>query len=223
MPFADASVLIIAGPTGSGKSALAGDAAQAFDGAVINADSMQVYRELRVLTARPTPEDEARVPHRLFGVLSAAERCSAGRWLGLARAEIKDAWSAGRLPIVVGGTGLYLKALHQGFADIPPVPIDVRAEAEALHAELGGERFRHELARFDPEGASRIAASDRQRLLRAFEVARGTGRPLREWQRCSTAPTAAQLRDHRLDATAFGALCRARCPLGGYAGQRRDR
>ncbi len=147
MPFADASVLIIAGPTGSGKSALAGDAAQAFDGVVINADSMQVYRELRVLTARPTPEDEARVPHRLFGVLSAAERCSAGRWLGLARGEIKDAWSAGRLPIVVGGTGLYLKALHEGFADIPPIPTEVRAEAEALYAELGGERFRHELAR----------------------------------------------------------------------------
>lgn len=178
----DASVLVIAGPSGSGKSALAMDLAETFGGIVINADSMQIYRELRVLTARPTPEDEARVPHRLFGVLSAAERCSAGRWLGLARAEIAAAADAGRLPILVGGTGLYLKALRDGLAEVPSIPAEVRAEADALHARLGGERFRQELARLDPEGASRIAAGDRQRLIRAFEVARGTGRPLSEWQ-----------------------------------------
>jgi tRNA dimethylallyltransferase len=179
----DASVLVIAGPSGSGKSALAMDLAEALDGVVINADSMQVYRELRVLTARPTPEDEARVPHRLFGVLSAAERCSAGRWLELARAEIAAAVGAGRLPILIGGTGLYLKALRDGLADVPSIPAEVRAEAEGLYARLGDERFRQELARLDPEGALRIAARDRQRLVRAFEVACGTGRPLSEWQR----------------------------------------
>jgi tRNA dimethylallyltransferase len=166
------------------------DLAEAFGGVVINADSMQVYRELRVLTAQPTPEDEARLPHRLFGVLSAAERCSAGRWLGLARAEIAAA-AAGRLPILVGGTGLYLKALRDGLAEVPSIPPEVRAEADALYARLGGERFRQELARLDPQGASRIAGGDRQRLVRAFEVARGTGRPLSEWhRRSSSAPIA---------------------------------
>jgi tRNA dimethylallyltransferase len=189
-----ASVLIIAGPSGSGKSALAMDLAEALDGVVINADSMQVYRELRVLTARPTPEDEARVPHRLFGVLSAAERCSAGRWLGMARAEIADFADAGRLPILVGGTGLYLKALRDGLAEVPSIAAEVRAEAEALHARLGGGRFRQELAHLDPQGASRIATGDRQRLIRAFEVARGTGRPLFKWQRLGPPAPVAALR-----------------------------
>ena len=161
-------VLIIAGPTGSGKSALALDAAEAFNGVIINADSMQVYRELRVISARPSPADEARAPHRLYGFVSAPERCSAGCWLRLARAEVDRARSAGRLPIVVGGTGLYLKALLEGLAEIPPIPAEVRKEAEAMHAELGGAAFREELARLDPQGASRIAATDRQRLLRAF-------------------------------------------------------
>lgn len=187
MHAANRPVLIVAGPTGSGKSALAVDAAEAFEGLVVNADSMQVYRELRVLTARPSPEDEVRVPHRLFGVLPAAERCSAGRWLGLAQAEIDAAWSAGPLPIVVGGTGLYLKALAEGLAEVPPVPAEIRAEAEALYARLGGETFRRELARLDPAGAARLPATDRQRLLRAYEVVRATGRPLHEWQRGSSA------------------------------------
>ncbi len=182
-------VLIVAGPTGSGKSALALDVAEAFDGVVVNADSMQVYGELRVLTARPSPSDEARAPHRLFGVLPAAERCSAGRWLGLAQAEIDAARSADRLPIVVGGTGLYLKALLEGLAEVPPASAEIRAEAEALYVEIGGETFRRELARLDPAGASRLPATDRQRLVRAFEVARTTGRPLHDWQRrCPAAP-----------------------------------
>src|SRR5512144_3283938 len=183
MPNSKPPVLIVGGPTGSGKSALALDAAEAFAGTVINADSMQVYRELRVLTARPSPSDEARVPHRLFGVLPAAERCSAGNWLGLAQAEIVTARNAGRLPIVVGGTGLYLKALSQGLAEVPPVPAAIRAEAEALYAEIGGEAFRRELARVDPQGASRLPPTDRQRFVRAYEVARATGRPLSDWQR----------------------------------------
>jgi tRNA dimethylallyltransferase len=176
-------VLIVAGPTASGKSSLALDAADMFHGAVINADSMQVYRELRVLTARPSPADEARVPHRLYGVISAAERCSVGQWLPMASAAIAQARAAGRLPIVVGGTGLYLKALTDGLAAIPTVPDSAFADAVARHDRLGGRQFRDELARIDPRAALRIAPSDRQRLLRAFAVARATGRPLSEWQR----------------------------------------
>src|SRR5512144_1932745 len=191
MPNRKPPVLIVGGPTGSGKSPLALDAAEAFGGVIINADSMQVYRELRILTARPSPSHEARVPHRLFGVLPAAERCSVGRWLGLAWGEIEDAWSAGRLPIVVGGTGLYLKALLAGLAEVPPVSAQIRAEAEALYAEIGGEAFRRELARLDPQAASRLPAADRQRLLRAYEVARATGRPLQDWQRRRVAVPAA--------------------------------
>lgn len=175
-------VLAIAGPTGSGKSMLAMDAAEALDGTVVNADSMQVYRELRVMTARPTPADEARVPHRLFGVLSVRERCSAGRWLSLARAEIDGALTGGRLPIVVGGTGLYLAALMKGLAEVPDVPAEVRAEAQALHAALGSEAFRTRLAALDAGAAARLPAGDTQRLIRAYEVARWTGRTLSDWQ-----------------------------------------
>lgn len=181
-------LLIVAGPTASGKSALAVDAAAAFDGVVVNADSLQVYRELRILTARPSVADEARAPHRLFGVLPAAERCSAGRWLEMAVAEIEAAWAAGRLPIVAGGTGLYLGALTGGLAPVPDIPEDVRAEARARHGRLGGEGFRAELAKLDAQSASALPAGDTQRLIRAWEVVRATGRTLPEWQRESTKP-----------------------------------
>ncbi len=176
-------IVIIAGPTASGKSALALDAAEEFTGTVVNADSMQVYREMRVLTARPTDGDEARVPHRLFGALSVTEACSAGRWLRMAQAEIEAARGAGRLPILVGGTGLYLKALTDGLAPVPGVPQGIRSEACRLHARLGGEAFRAELAKVDAEAARRLEAGDSQRLIRAFEVVLATGRPLADWQR----------------------------------------
>ena len=176
-------VLIIAGPTASGKSRLAMDVAAAFGGTIVNADSMQVYRELRVLTARPSEADEVRVPHRLYGVLTAREACSAGHWSGLAAAEINAALSADRLPIVVGGTGLYLKALVEGLAPIPAVPAKVRAAALSLHADLGGAAFREALAAVDPVMAARLPAGDTQRLVRAWEVAAATGRPLSDWQR----------------------------------------
>ena len=175
-------VLIVAGPTASGKSAFALDVAVEFSGTVINADSMQVYRDLRILTARPAPEMEAQAPHRLFGFLSATERCSAGRWLALATEEIRAAWTAGRLPVVVGGTGLYLKALQEGLSPVPVVPDEIRAEARALHDQIGGKGMQVELARLDPEAAGRLPVGDRQRLIRAYEVARATGRPLSEWQ-----------------------------------------
>jgi len=176
-------VLVIAGPTGSGKSALALALARVLGGAIINADSQQVYCELRILTARPTPAEEAEFPHALFGCLPAAERCSAGRWLVMALAAIRDAEKAGRLPIVVGGTGLYLKALIEGIAEVPPVPSETVQAARARLDAVGGEAFRAELGRLDPEGATRIRPADRQRLVRAMSVVQATGIPLSEWQR----------------------------------------
>ncbi len=175
-------IVIVAGPTASGKSALALDIAEAFAGSLINADSMQVYAELRVLTARPGTADLARAPHHLFGVLPAAEAGSAGRWLEMALGTIAEVRQAGRLPIIVGGTGLYLKALTEGLAPVPEIPDDVNAEARRLHQELGGEAFRERLAEIDPESAARLPAGDSQRLVRAYAVARATGRPLADWQ-----------------------------------------
>lgn len=179
--------LVIAGPTASGKSRLALDLAVARRGTVINADSMQVYRELRVLTARPGDAETARAPHRLYGILSAAEPCSAARWRTLALAAIEEAQGEGRLPILVGGTGLYLKALFDGLAEIPPIPQAVRDRARARHRELSGEAFRSELARRDPESAARLAAGDTQRLVRAWEVVEATGRALPDWRRAGGA------------------------------------
>jgi tRNA dimethylallyltransferase len=176
-------VLVIAGPTASGKSTLAIDAAVEFDGVVINGDSMQVYGDLRRLSARPSLEDEARAPHRLFGVLDGTEACSVGRWLELAAAEIAAVRAEGKLPIVVGGTGLYLKALLEGLAPVPDIDSTVRAEAEAMYDRLGGAAFRDALHDLDPEGADRLASGDRQRLTRAWAVAKATGRALGDWQR----------------------------------------
>lgn len=176
-------VVIVAGPTASGKSALGLDLALEFGGEAINADSMQVYRELSILTARPTPEEEARAPHRLYGVLPAAEACSVARWLGLAKQAVAETREAGRLPILVGGTGLYLKALREGLAPVPLVPAEVRADVEARHDALGGAAFRAELARLDPEAAARLPDGDRQRLVRAFAVVEATGRSLTDWRR----------------------------------------
>jgi tRNA dimethylallyltransferase len=174
--------LVIAGPTASGKSGLALALAEEFGGTVVNADSMQVYSGLRVLTARPTPADEARVPHRLYGVLDPADACSAARWRDLAAAELETAWQAGRLPVVVGGTGLYLRALMEGLSPIPEVPAEVRAEARALLAELGNAVFHARLAERDPVMAARLEPGNSQRLVRAWEVLRATGRSLAEWQ-----------------------------------------
>jgi tRNA dimethylallyltransferase len=143
---------------------------------------MQVYRELSILTARPGAVEEARAPHRLYGLLSAADACSAGRWRALAVAEIEAAWAARRLPIVVGGTGLYLKVLRHGLAPIPPVPDDVQARARARLEELGAGDFQQELAGRDAAAAARIDAADTQRLLRAWAVVEATGKTLSAWQ-----------------------------------------
>ncbi|HEV2675172.1 MAG TPA: tRNA (adenosine(37)-N6)-dimethylallyltransferase MiaA [Aliidongia sp.] len=176
-------LIIVAGPTASGKSALALGIARAFDGTIINADSMQVYRDLRILTARPDDAALAAAPHRLDGILDGAELCSAARWAALAHGEIAAAHRAGRLPIVVGGTGLYLRTLLQGIAAVPEIPDAMREAARARHREVGGEAFRVELARLDPAAAGRLPAGDSQRLVRAYEVVAATGRTLGDWQR----------------------------------------
>src|SRR5216683_5166490 len=175
-------IVIVAGPTASGKSALALAVAEALGGTIINADSMQVYRDLAVLTARPGAAELARVPHRLYGVIDAAEACSAGRWRALALGEIAAAREAGRVPVLSGGTGLYLRALLDGLAPVPPVPAALREEARSLHARLGGEAFRRALAARDPDAAQRLSPGDTQRLIRAYEVVAATGRPLAEWR-----------------------------------------
>jgi tRNA dimethylallyltransferase len=206
-------VMIVAGPTASGKSALALAIAEEFGGVVINADAMQVYRELRVLTARPTPDETKRVPHRLYGVMSARQRCTAARWRTMALAAIANAKTKGRLPIVVGGTGLYLKALMEGLAPVPDIPPEIRARARARHAELGGAAFHGELKRLDPEMADRLKPGDTQRLLRAWEVITATGRSLALFQKVRPAPTRLWFESFRLlpPRDPLYAACDARC------------
>ncbi len=182
------SAILIAGPTASGKSTIALHLAEALDGIVINADAMQVYRDLRIVTARPTPSQEAQVPHRLYGVLDAEEPCSAGRWLDLVKPVLSNALRDNKLPIIVGGTGLYLKALTEGLAPIPPIPDSIREQARTLYDKLGRDAFWRELKEMDPEGAAKLPPTDRQRLIRAFEVAKATDMPLGEWHQLPARP-----------------------------------
>jgi tRNA dimethylallyltransferase len=174
--------LLIAGPTASGKSALALALAERLGGTAINADSMQIYRELRVLTARPSPEDEARVPHALYGVRPAALPGDAAWWRAEALAAMAEARSAGRLPILCGGTGLYFSALIQGLADIPAIDPAIRAQARVMLAEIGPVALHARLAAEDPETAARLTPNDGQRIARAYEVLLATGRGLTAWQ-----------------------------------------
>ena len=176
-------VVLVGGPTASGKSPLALALARAHDGVVINADSMQVYRDLAILTARPSPADEAMAPHRLFGFVDAARRCSVGIWLEAARAEAEAASEAGRLPILVGGTGLYLADFLRGLSPMPDVPEAIRATLTRRMEEEGSAALHVELATLDPDSAARLAPGDRQRIQRALEVVVATGEPLSSWQR----------------------------------------
>jgi tRNA dimethylallyltransferase len=169
---------LIAGPTASGKSALAMALAGRVEAVIVNADSAQIYRDLRIVTARPSPEQEADVPHRLYGTRDGALACSAAEWARAAREEIAGAHRAGRLPILVGGTGLYLRVLIEGIAPIPDIDPAVRAEARALPVAEAHAR----LAREDPAAAARLRPSDTARVARALEVVRSTGRPLADWQ-----------------------------------------
>ena len=175
--------VLIAGPTASGKSALALDLALGSGGVVINADSMQVYRDLRVITARPTPEDEARVPHRLYGHVDAGVNFSAGAWLTDATRVLDEARAQGRLPIFVGGTGLYFKALTSGLSTVPPVPAAIRDSVRARLERGGVEALHAELSARDPGAAERLKPRDRTRIARALEVIEATGRSLLDWHR----------------------------------------
>ncbi len=183
-------VLLIAGPTASGKSALALRLAETLGGEIVNADALQLYADLRILTARPSPEDEARAPHHLFGVADGAEGWSVGRWLNAALPVLDAIAARGRRAIVVGGTGLYFRALTQGLAEIPPVPAVFRQAAAEAYDRLGEAAFREALAEQDPAAAARIGPGDRQRLLRAFEVTSATGRALSAWQADTRPPLA---------------------------------
>ncbi len=182
MKSAQHPAVVIAGPTASGKSSLAMAIAEQLGGVVINADSMQVYDTLRTITARPSRDDEDAIPHRLYGILPPSTACSAALWRDLAAAEMETAWAAGRLPVVVGGTGLYLRTLMDGISPIPAIPDAVRDDARARLARLGNQAFHAELQARDPVMAARLDIGNSQRLVRAWEVLMATGQSLAHWQ-----------------------------------------
>lgn len=175
--------MLIAGPTSSGKSALALKIAAKVGGAIINADSMQVYRDLHIITARPSKADEAAAPHLLYGHVDAAENYSVGRWCTDAAQAIRDVEAKGLRPILVGGTGLYYKALTQGLSAVPPTPPEIRSAIRARIDAEGPQAMHAELARRDPVGAARIREGDSMRIGRALEVLEATGRSLSDWHK----------------------------------------
>ena len=180
-PVRKIGAILIAGPTASGKSALALMLAEKLGGVIVNADSMQVYRDLRIITARPTPEEEERAPHRLYGYVDAAANFSVGRWCVDAAEVLAAAKQDSRAAIVVGGTGLYFKALTQGLAAVPPIPAQIRDEVRSRLKSEGVAALHHELALRDPAAAARLMPNDRARVTRALEVVLATGRSLLEW------------------------------------------
>jgi tRNA dimethylallyltransferase len=180
--------VLIAGPTASGKSALALELAQKTGGVVINTDSMQVYRDLRVITARPTPAEEADVPHRLYGHVDAAVNFSAGAWVTDAAKVLAEVRAQGRLPIFAGGSGLYFKALTRGLSAVPPIAAEVREDVRARLERDGVEALHAELAVRDPASAERLKPRDRTRIARALEVVEATGRSLTDWHRQGLPP-----------------------------------
>jgi len=180
--------VLIAGPTASGKSALALAMAEVAGGVVINTDSMQVYRDLRVITARPTPAEEARVPHRLYGHVDAAVNFSAGSWVSDAAAALSEARAQNRLPIFTGGSGLYFKALTRGLSAVPAIPVGIRDGVRARLERNGVEALHAELERRDPAAAERLKPRDRTRIARALEVVEATGRSLTDWHRDGLPP-----------------------------------
>jgi tRNA dimethylallyltransferase len=180
--------VLIAGPTASGKSALALELAQKAGGVVINTDSMQVYRDLRIITARPTPAEEADVPHRLYGHVDASVNFSAGAWVTDAAKVLADVRAQGRLPIFAGGSGLYFKALTRGLSAVPPIADEVREDVRARLERYGVEALHAELAVRDPASAERLKPRDRTRIARALEVVEATGRSLTDWHRQGLPP-----------------------------------
>jgi tRNA dimethylallyltransferase len=184
----NSKAVLIAGPTASGKSALALQLAQMNDAVIINADSMQVYRDLRIITARPTVDEEARVPHRLYGHVDAAVNFSAGSWVADAAVALAEVRAQNRLPVFVGGSGLYFKALTRGLSAVPPIPADIREGVRARLDRDGVEALHAALARRDPASAERLKSRDRTRIARALEVVEATGRSLTDWHRDGLPP-----------------------------------
>ncbi|MFY9287067.1 MAG: tRNA (adenosine(37)-N6)-dimethylallyltransferase MiaA [Alphaproteobacteria bacterium] len=176
-------IILIAGPTASGKSALALKLAHENKGTIINADAMQIYSGLPVLSAQPSAEQLKTVPHELYGILDPSQRSSAGTWMQLAKTAITKTLTQNRTPLLTGGTGLYFKSLMGGLADIPEIPKEVRHKVQEMYDTLGEEKFRKELSKLDPESAARLAKNDRQRSIRSYEVALHTGKPIGYWQK----------------------------------------
>lgn len=176
-------IIVIGGPTASGKSTTALDVAREFDGVVINADSMQIYDGLHIVTARPSVEDEQAAPHRLYGVMDPSETCSAGMWARLCVAEIERTWAEGRLPVVTGGTGLYIKTLVEGISQLPDIPDDIRNHIRKRADVEGTAVLFEELCAKDPEMGARLKPADTQRICRALEVWETTGKSLAVLQR----------------------------------------
>ena len=174
--------ILIAGPTASGKSAVALDLCERLGGVIINADSMQVYSNLRILSARPSMDDEAREPHALYGFVSADRAYSVGRWMEDVTVAISDAERQGRIPIITGGTGLYFKALLEGLSPIPDIPPEIRDHWRGQERSHSAQELYELLNQRDPEMASRLHPSDPQRVIRALEVHDATGRSLAQWQ-----------------------------------------
>jgi tRNA dimethylallyltransferase len=187
-PEQSGKAVLIAGPTASGKSALAFELAQRTGGVIINTDSMQVYRDLRILTARPTPDEEASVPHRLYGYVDAAVNFSAGSWVSDAAKVLAEVRARGALPIFVGGSGLYFKALTRGLSAVPPIPPEIREAVRGRLARDGVEALHAALAERDPASAERLKPRDRTRIARALEVVEATGRSLPDWHRDGLPP-----------------------------------
>jgi tRNA dimethylallyltransferase len=202
--------ILIAGPTASGKSALALAIAEKVGGVIVNADSMQVYRDLRILSARPTKDEEARVPHALYGFVPAAEAYSAGRFARDAAAAIALARSEGRRPVIVGGTGLYFKALLEGLSPVPSIEDAVRDHWRAEAARRGAAELHQELTARDAVMAERLAPTDTQRIVRALEVLDGTGKSLAEWQKLHDPPVLEEAETVRLRLMIDRALLQAR-------------
>jgi tRNA dimethylallyltransferase len=175
------AIILIAGPTASGKSALAVKLAEKLGGVIVNADSMQVYRDLRIITARPSPAEESRVAHRLYGHVEASENYSVGRWFAEATQALSEIRGQGRPALLVGGTGLYFSTLTRGIAAVPPIPEELRREVRARLSAEGTAALHAELAERDPATAARLKPGDRARITRALEVVLATGRSLTAW------------------------------------------
>lgn len=177
------TIHIIAGPTASGKSAKAIELAQKLNGVIINCDSMQLYDDLPILSAQPSEDDKALVPHRLYGTLHPNEVCSAGNWRELVEPVINEVFADSKTPIICGGTGLYIKALIEGLSPMPDIPSEVRERVVKKHDQLGAEKFYAELEKRDPEMAARFHVNHKARIIRAMEVLEATGKSLSEWQK----------------------------------------